>query len=163
MLNIWMLKVMYSLVKMKEQTSNSEQNIWTLPTYGVYYACIGKYRWLSFLFLCRSYIKVWITSSINLSGRTSTSSIDTSFVVGDLQRACCMYVRFITTKSSNACFIIWRFRWTYISWWGTALGQWLKCCATNRKVAGSIPEVSLEFFIDVILLIALWTLSRHLL
>jgi len=22
---------------------------------------------------------------------------------------------------------------------GTAVAQWLKCCATNRKVAGSIP------------------------
>jgi len=29
---------------------------------------------------------------------------------------------------------------------GTAVAQWLKCCATNRKVAGSIP---LEFFIDI--------------
>jgi hypothetical protein len=28
--------------------------------------------------------------------------------------------------------------------------------ATSRKVAGSIPEVSLEFFIDIILLAALW-------
>ena len=43
--------------------------------------------------------------SVNLSGRTSTSSIDTSFVVGDLQRAGCMYVRFITTQSSNACLL----------------------------------------------------------
>ena len=23
---------------------------------------------------------------------------------------------------------------------GTAVAQWLKCCATNRKVAGSIPD-----------------------
>ena len=23
--------------------------------------------------------------------------------------------------------------------WGNALAQWLRCCATNRKVAGSIP------------------------
>ena len=23
--------------------------------------------------------------------------------------------------------------------WGTAVAQWLRCCATNRKVAGSIP------------------------
>jgi len=22
--------------------------------------------------------------------------------------------------------------------WGTAVAQWLRCCATNRKVAGSI-------------------------
>jgi len=24
--------------------------------------------------------------------------------------------------------------------WGTAVGQWLRCCATNCKVAGSIPD-----------------------
>ena len=23
--------------------------------------------------------------------------------------------------------------------WGTAVAQWLRCCATNRNVAGSIP------------------------
>jgi len=28
---------------------------------------------------------------------------------------------------------------------GNAVAQWLRCCATNRKVAGSIPVVSLEF------------------
>jgi len=33
----------------------------------------------------------------------------------------------------------------------TAVVQWLKCCATNRKVAGSIQMVSLERFIDIIL------------
>jgi len=27
----------------------------------------------------------------------------------------------------------------YIAW-GTAVAQWLRCCATNRKVAGSIPS-----------------------
>ena len=25
-------------------------------------------------------------------------------------------------------------------WLGTAVAQWLRCCATNRKVAGSIPD-----------------------
>ena len=25
-------------------------------------------------------------------------------------------------------------------WRGTAVAQWLRCCATNRKVAGSIPD-----------------------
>jgi len=33
-------------------------------------------------------------------------------------------------------------------WW-TALTQWLRGCATNRKVAGSIQTVSLEFFIHI--------------
>jgi hypothetical protein len=160
-MNVWMLKVMYSLAKTKEQTSNSEQNTWSLPSYGVDCACIAECRWLLFVCICAERKnELRIPCSVYLCGRTSTSSIDISFVVSDLQRAGCMYVRFITTQSSNVCFIIWRFRWPYISWWGTALGQWLKWCATNRKVARSIPEVSLEFFIDVILLIALWPLSR---
>jgi len=32
---------------------------------------------------------------------------------------------------------------------GTALALWLKCCATNRKVAGSIPAGVSGFFIDI--------------
>ena len=31
----------------------------------------------------------------------------------------------------------------------TAVAQWLRCCATNRKVAGSIPAGVSGFFIDV--------------
>jgi len=32
---------------------------------------------------------------------------------------------------------------------GTAVAQWLRCCATNRKVAGSIPDGVSGFFIDI--------------
>ena len=32
---------------------------------------------------------------------------------------------------------------------GTAVAQWLRCCATNRKVVGSIPDGVSEFFIDI--------------
>jgi len=32
---------------------------------------------------------------------------------------------------------------------GTAVEQWLKCCATNRKVAGSILAGVSGFFIDI--------------
>ena len=32
---------------------------------------------------------------------------------------------------------------------GTAVAQWLRCCVTNRKVAGSIPAGVSEFFIDI--------------
>jgi len=32
---------------------------------------------------------------------------------------------------------------------GTAVGQWLRCSATNRKVAGSIPAGVIGIFIDV--------------
>jgi len=33
--------------------------------------------------------------------------------------------------------------------WGTAVAQWLRCCATNRKVTGSIPAGVIGFFIDM--------------
>jgi len=32
---------------------------------------------------------------------------------------------------------------------GTAVAQWLRCCATSRKVAGSIPAGVSAFFIDI--------------
>ena len=32
---------------------------------------------------------------------------------------------------------------------GTAVAQWLWCCATNRKVTGSIPASVSGFFIDI--------------
>jgi hypothetical protein len=32
---------------------------------------------------------------------------------------------------------------------GTAVAQWLRYCATNQKVTGSIPDVAMEFFIDI--------------
>jgi len=32
---------------------------------------------------------------------------------------------------------------------GTVVAQWLRCCATNMKVAGSIPDGVSGFFIDV--------------
>jgi len=37
----------------------------------------------------------------------------------------------------------------HVTSWGTAVAQWLRCCATNREVADSMPMVSLEFFIDI--------------
>ena len=32
---------------------------------------------------------------------------------------------------------------------GFAVAQWLRCCATNRKVAGSIPAGVNEIFVDI--------------
>ena len=37
----------------------------------------------------------------------------------------------------------------HLSVLGTAVAQWLRCCATNRKVAGSIPASVSGFFIDI--------------
>ena len=32
---------------------------------------------------------------------------------------------------------------------GTAVAQWLRCCATNREDAGSIPAGVIGIFIDI--------------
>jgi len=34
--------------------------------------------------------------------------------------------------------------------WGTMVAQWLWCCATNQKAAGSIPAGVSGFFFDII-------------
>jgi len=39
--------------------------------------------------------------------------------------------------------------WSYTNKRGTAVAQWLRYCATNRKVAGSIPAGVSEFFTDI--------------
>jgi len=41
-----------------------------------------------------------------------------------------------------------QFSHTTITSPGTAVSQWLRCCATNRRVAGSIPARVSGFFID---------------
>ena len=33
--------------------------------------------------------------------------------------------------------------------WGTAVAQWLRCCDTNREVAGSIKAGVCGVFIDI--------------
>ena len=46
-------------------------------------------------------------------------------------------------------------------YWGTAVAQWLRCCATNQKVAGSIPAGVIRIFHwHKILPIALWPWGR---
>jgi hypothetical protein len=34
-------------------------------------------------------------------------------------------------------------------WVGAAVAQWLRYCATNQKVAGSMSDGVMEFFIDI--------------
>ena len=44
---------------------------------------------------------------------------------------------------------------------GTAVAQWLRCCATNRKFAGSIPDGVIGIFhCHKILPYALWPWGR---
>jgi len=37
----------------------------------------------------------------------------------------------------------------YLNIMGTAVAQWLRCCVTNRRVAGSIPAGVSGFSIDI--------------
>ena len=37
----------------------------------------------------------------------------------------------------------------HTSVWGSAVAHWLRCCATNRKVDGSVPAGVIEYFIDI--------------
>jgi hypothetical protein len=43
--------------------------------------------------------------------------------------------------------------------WDHNIG-WLRHCATNRQVAGSISDGVSRFFIDIILSVALWPWGR---
>jgi len=44
-------------------------------------------------------------------------------------------------------------------YWGTTVAQWLRCCATNWTVAGSIPDGHWNFSLTI-LPIALWPWGR---
>ena len=53
----------------------------------------------------------------------------------------------VTLYQSTRCHIIEVFAWRYKLWkLGTAVTQWLRCCATNLKVAGSIPAGVIGIF-----------------
>jgi hypothetical protein len=51
-------------------------------------------------------------------------------------------VSFYYSKKKNNTQIVSCQRWT-------AVAQWLRYCATNQKVAGSMPDCVMEFFIDI--------------
>ena len=56
--------------------------------------------------------------------------------------------------SMRVCVCVWvggclRHFLRYLFIMGTAVALWLRCCATNRKVAGLIPAAVSGFFIDI--------------
>jgi hypothetical protein len=53
------------------------------------------------------------------------------------------YVRELTHSLQD---IVMLFLSTIINNLGTAVAQWLRCCATNRKIAGLIPDGVLGIF-----------------
>ena len=56
------------------------------------------------------------------------------------------------SKTDEFSILVSDFRSKYFLWWytfsklGTAVAQWLRRCATNRKVAGSIPDGVIVIF-----------------
>jgi len=64
----------------------------------------------------------------------------------------CMYGYYKITLHSMAVIEGTNFTFYYTYYYivaGTAVAQWLRCCATNQKVAGSIPDSVNGFFIDI--------------
>ena len=65
------------------------------------------------------------------------------------------------TTGSRSYFVLnwWGLQWSKYTWGRfiifviqlqkTAVAQWLRYCATNRKVAGSIPAGVIGFFFDI--------------
>jgi hypothetical protein len=69
----------------------------------------------------------------------NTDSADNATVVSP-------YPRYYIRKSMCTCMCIYLRMCIYICIGGTLLvAQWLRHCAANRKVAGSLPNVSLDF------------------
>ena len=66
----------------------------------------------------------------------------------------CCYAAYYQTVGvwfTKICFCFYPISYMCMSWIGkgTAIAQWLRCCATDRKVAGSIPPGVNGFFIDI--------------
>ena len=55
----------------------------------------------------------------------------------------------ISSRTETYMYTIYICIYLFIYLLGTAVAQWLRCCATNRKVAGLIPASVIGFFIDI--------------
>ena len=81
---------------------------------------------------------------------------------------CCENIETVASNAGVSGLQITALLWTdlrYISnllliKWGTRRCSWLRYCATSRKAAVWFPKVSLQFFIDIILPVALWPWGR---
>ena len=144
---------------MKEQTSNSEHNAWTLSSYGAYCASIAECGWLSFVCFCADpTLKYGLPArlvylvELRFCGRLCFSGWLTD------NR---LYERMFYPHTKFTCV----FHYLPISVvvpskMGSATAQWLRRCATNRNVVGSIPAVVNGNFINIILPIAMWPWVR---
>jgi len=57
-----------------------------------------------------------------------------------------IYIYILRSYYGNMCIYIYIYIYTL---WVAAVAQWLKCCVTDRKVAGSIPDGVIGIFIDI--------------
>jgi hypothetical protein len=59
-----------------------------------------------------------------------------------------LYHRILDFRLNYHCFHL-QFISSILVFLGTVVAQWLRYCTTNQKVAGSIPDGVMEFFIDI--------------
>jgi len=84
--------------------------------------------------------------------KASLNAVDISKI-----QCCCLNLNSNISVVYLVVYLLYRLRYlSYYNYMGTAVAQWLRCCATNRKVAGSIPVDVSGFFFDITLPIALW-------
>jgi len=80
----------------------------------------------SFIFACNTKSYFFINYNISLNLKSELASLSLSLSLS-------LYI----------------YIYIHIYIWGTAVAQWLRCCATNRKVAGLNPAGVSGFFIDI--------------